>query len=138
MKQKIKIAIILITLLVVIAGNIALFLNIGWDGFAFYSMGLSFLIVRDYVKTKRPFDKKKEMFDLYDDWIIWIYDDILLWNLGGMIGAGLSSEVFMPLLVKYMDWPEMAEVSLTDTAIIVCTILGARVLNRVINSDLRK
>lgn len=137
-KDIFKIVAVSLLALVVIVGNVGLFIVLGWQGYGFYALGLAFLTIRDFVQTKKASDRKKESFDAYDQWFRWIYDDILLWNIGGMIGAGLSSEVFMPIVLKYWEWPELAEISLDNTAILICTIMGAKTLERFINGKLKK
>lgn len=137
-KQTVKLIAVILLILTVVVGNITLFYMLGWIQFSFYALGLAILTSRDFKMTKSPFDKKKEPFDFYDDWLIWRYDDMIFWNIGGMAGAGLSSELFMPIIINYTDWNALAEMSLDNTGILISTMLGASVLNRIINGKIKR
>jgi hypothetical protein len=124
-----------IVLTIMIGLLAGLMYSLGVIGFLFFLLGILFIISRDYKTTKSPFDKKKQEFSFYDDWWMWRYDDCMFWTIGGALGAGLSSELAIPIILKYLDWPELIEASIDNTAIVVFTVLGAKILNGLVNGS---
>lgn len=100
--------------------------------FITFTLTILFIIAVDIKKKKAPFDKENLYFDLYDDWFNDRWDDAIVWIIGGAIGAILSSELANPIINKYLDWPELAESSIDLTSVAICTLLGAKILEKLL------
>lgn len=93
-----------------------------------------FLVVTDLKKSKKPFDTEGKEFDVKKDWFSSRWDDALSWLVGGGLGALLSSEIAIPIINKYLDWPELAEGAIDMTSIMLCTLIGAKILEKILGS----
>lgn len=89
-----------------------------------------FITVVDLKKHKKPFDDKGKLFDWKKDWFVARWDDALSWMIGGAIGCLLASEIANPLIEKYTDFPELTEGSIELTSIAFCTLIGAKLLEK--------
>ena len=99
-----------------------------------YIVSVTFVIVRDIVSTKKPFDEQKKSFDMYEDWWRFKWDNSCLWVVGGLLGALLASELGAPLITKYLDWPELAESTIDLTSIAICSLIGAWLFGKIVKS----
>ena len=71
---------------------------------------LAVMVMRDYNKTKDPFDKQRKTFNWRRNWWKWRKDNVIVTVLFGLIGGILSGEIGVPIINKYLsDWPEVAD-----------------------------
>lgn len=96
-----------------------------------FILSFLFLVVIDLKKKKKPFDEQKKKFSIRKDWFITQWDDCLAWFVGGALGALLSNELAIPIINKYLDWPVLAEGMIDLTSIMICTLLGAKIFEKV-------
>lgn len=92
-----------------------------------YLVAVLFMVNRSVSEVKQPFDERKEPFDFRIDWWRYYNDNVGLWAIGGLLGAMLASELGHYILMKYAEWPELAENSVELTSVAVMTLMGAKI-----------
>jgi hypothetical protein len=102
-------------------------------GTALFLITVLFLVLKDIRQAKAPYDKAKKPFNLRVDWWVTRWDDVAVWVTGGAIGAVLSSEIGTHILDQYIDFSVLAEDSLNNTVVILCTLLGAKFLEKALS-----
>lgn len=93
---------------------------------------LGILVIKDYNKAKEPFDQKRKVFSAMDDWWRWRKDNVFIMLALGVLGWFLASELAVPIMNKYMEWPELAEGAIDLTGVVVVVFFFARVAPKLI------
>ena len=96
-----------------------------------YILTVLFLIANDIKRKKKPFDDKGKPFSLKSNWWNTRWDDAVSWIVGGAIGALLSSELAVPIINKYLEWPQLAEGAIDLTSVMICTFLGSKIFEKI-------
>ena len=92
---------------------------------------LALVAWQDLSVLKEPFDKQKKSFKWRRDWWKYRNDNVIVMWILGLIGAVVSGEIAMPLLNKYLDWPELAEGTLDLFGVFIVTYMFAKYFSRI-------
>lgn len=90
-----------------------------------FILTLLLLVARTFSKDKNAYDESGKEFP-YRKYLLEYWDDYAVWIIGAFLGALLSSELAVPVIHKYLDWPELAEASIDKFSIALMTFVGYR------------
>lgn len=89
---------------------------------ALFTIGLGVLF--DYSLTKKPYDDARKNFNTKTHWWKWRKDNVLVCIVASGI-AGLTSDLWaVPVINKYLEWPELAERMTELGAIVISCAFG--------------
>ena len=89
---------------------------------------LLLVVIQDLTAAKDPIDEQGGDFDIIKDWLKKRYDNVAGMIVSGLIGWALAGELAIPLINKYLDWPELAETAIDLTGIFLVTFVFAKYL----------
>lgn len=98
-------------------------------------ISLALILVKDWSKEKEPFDKEKKAFSFKKDYWPFRNDNVFAKTLGGGLGAICSNEVAIPIINKFLDWPELAEGVIDLTSVAISTLAVSYIINKIFTSD---
>ena len=88
-----------------------------------FVMTVTWLVFREFSFEKDKYDDKNAKFDK-EVWFDQHWDNLVVWVSGAGLLAALSSELAIPLMMKFL--PEYADyvTTITYTGVAVCTYAG--------------
>ena len=92
---------------------------------AAYFVAVLALISIDITNVKKPFDDRKERFDLFHDWWVYQWDDIL--KIASFAAFGFFLEaIVINYLVKYLFSVDLSDYIFTDitATFLLCLLCG--------------
>lgn len=96
------------------------------------------IVLRDINSVKDPLDKQNVAFNFYNDWLLKRWDNAGLMVISGLIGWALSGELAIPIIEKYLDWPELAEKAIDLTSIVLVTAISSQHLGKLFGLKMTK
>lgn len=93
---------------------------------------LAVVVLKDYNQAKDPFDQDRKKFDWKKEWWRWRKDNVAIMVVMGLVGWFLAGELAIPIVNKYLEWPELAENSIDLSGVAIVVFFFARFLPRLI------
>jgi hypothetical protein len=81
-------------------------------------------------QVKQPFDDKRLKFSMKKEFWTYYWDDFSIMMFGCILGGLLAHELAIPIINRFMEWPELAESAIDLTSIAVCTIAVGKILEK--------
>ena len=78
---------------------------------------------RKFVRAKNVTDAVHEKFD-YETWIYENREDLVYCSIAALLVGGLSSELAIPVINKFLNWPDLAQGTITYTGVSICAVFG--------------
>lgn len=82
---------------------------------------VGWLFFKALTEVKEPFDKQKRDFSFKQDFWRFYYDNFGIMLFGCFLGFLLSHELAVPIINRFMEWPELAEQAIDLTSIAIGT-----------------